>query len=227
MDCIKNVKLDAYDYLKAVAQEKWTFAHDHGHQYRAMTTNLSECFNGVLKGARSLPITAMVKLTFYKVNSYFEDCRNKTLEQLEEGQEGYKYAYDKFEANQEKAKLHMVRRMSAQQHLYIVETQSSLLSTGGGAHNHRVSLMDMTCMCGKWEANKIPCSHLITVCVKYNHDATEFMDRFYCMSKRYHSYELIFQQLKDRLEWPELAERRTVMPNPRLIREKVREENPQ
>nr|POE82519.1 hypothetical protein CFP56_72258 [Quercus suber] len=93
----------------------------------------------------------------------------------------------------------MVRRMSAQQHLYIVETQSSLLSTGGGAHNHRVSLMDMTCMCGKWEANKIPCSHLITVCVKYNHDATEFMDRFYCMSKRYHSYELIFQQLKDRV----------------------------
>ena len=77
---------------------------------------------GVLKGARSLPITAMVHSTFYKVNSYFDDRRNKTLEQLEEGQEGCKYAYDKFEANQEKAKFHMVRRMSAQQRLYTVET---------------------------------------------------------------------------------------------------------
>ena len=60
MDCIKNVNPDAYDYLKEVADQKWTFVHDHGHRYGAMTTNLSECFNGVLKGARSLPIIAMV-----------------------------------------------------------------------------------------------------------------------------------------------------------------------
>nr|POF24514.1 hypothetical protein CFP56_55785 [Quercus suber] len=74
----------------------------------------------------------------------------------------------------------------------------------------------------KWEANKIPCSHLIVVCAKYNHDATEFMDRFYRMSERYQSYKLIFQPLKDRLEWLEPAERRKVMPNPRLIQEKGR-----
>ena len=116
----------------------------------------------------------------------------------------------------------MVRRMSAQQRLYTVETQSSLLSTSGGAHTHRVSLMDMTCTCRKWEANKIPCSHLIAVCAKYNHDVTEFMDRFYCMEERYHSYKPIFQPLKDRLEWQEPQERRVVMPNPRLIREKGR-----
>ena len=113
MDCIKNVNSDAYDYLKEVNEEKWTLVHDHGHRYGAMTTNLSECFNGVLKGACSLPITTMVKFTFYKVNSYLDKLRNKTLEQLEEGQVWCKYAYDKFEANQEKAKLYMVRRMSA------------------------------------------------------------------------------------------------------------------
>ena len=122
MDCIKNVNQDAYDYLQEVADQKWTLVHDHGHQYGAMTTNLSECFNGVLKGACSLPIIAMVQYTFYKVNSYFDDHRHKTLEQLEEGQEWCKYAYDKFEANQEKVKFHMVRRMSAQQRLYTVET---------------------------------------------------------------------------------------------------------
>ena len=187
-----------------------------------MTTNLSECFNGALKGARSLPITAMVQYTFYKVSSYFDDRRNKTLEQLEEGQEWCKYAYDKFEANQEKVKFHMVRRMSAQQRLYTVETQSTLLNTGRGAHTHRASLVDRACTCGKWEANKIPCSHLIPVCAKYNHNATEFMDHFYRMEERYHNYELIFQPLKDRLEWPEPQERRIVMPNPRLICEKGR-----
>ena len=85
MDLIKNVNLAVYDYLKAEDKEKWTFAHDHGHRYGAMTTNLSECFNGVLKRARSLPIMTMVKFTFYKVNLYFDDHRNKTLKQMEEG----------------------------------------------------------------------------------------------------------------------------------------------
>nr|POE81653.1 putative galacturonosyltransferase 13 [Quercus suber] len=153
-----------------------------------------------------------------------EKCRGVELEMifnhLEEGQEWCKYAYDKFKANQEKAKLHMVRRMSKQHCLYTVETQSSLLITGGGAHTHRVSLMDSTCTCGKWEANKIPCSHLIAICAKYKHDAMEFMDRFYRVSEWYQSYKLIFQPLKDRLEWPEPAERRKAMSNSRLIREK-------
>nr|POE53945.1 60s ribosomal protein l18a-like protein [Quercus suber] len=79
----------------------------------------------------------------------------------------------------------------------LVETQSSLLNIGGEAHTHSVSLVDKTRACEKWEANKIPCSHLIAVCAKYNHDATEFMDRFYRVEERYHSYEPIFQSLKD------------------------------
>ncbi|KAL6320286.1 hypothetical protein AAG906_005369 [Vitis piasezkii] len=48
--------------------KKWTLAHDEGHQYGWMTTNIVECINGVLKGARMLPITALVRLTFYQVH---------------------------------------------------------------------------------------------------------------------------------------------------------------
>ena len=146
-----------------------------------MTTNLLEYFNGVLKGARSLPITVMVKFIFYMVNSYFDDCCNKTLELMEEGQEWCKYVDDKFKANQEKVKLHIIRRMSVQQCLYIVETLSNLLAIGRGAHTYRVDLIEMTCTCRKWEAYKILCSHVIAVCAKYNHDVTEFMDCFYCV----------------------------------------------
>ena len=36
-----------------------------------MTSNLVECFNFVLKGARQLPVTAIVEYTFYKLNEYF------------------------------------------------------------------------------------------------------------------------------------------------------------
>ena len=77
---IRNVKQAAHRYLEAKNKEKWTLAHDGGHRYGAMTTNLSECLNGVLKGARSL-----VRFTFFKVNSYFNARRNLTLDQLEAG----------------------------------------------------------------------------------------------------------------------------------------------
>ena len=36
-----------------------------------MTTNMFEVFNSVLKEACSLPITALVQLTFFRLNSYF------------------------------------------------------------------------------------------------------------------------------------------------------------
>ena len=78
-----------------------------------MITKLSECFNGVLKDARSLTITTMVRFTFFKVNLYFDACRNLTLDQLEVGQQWCKYAMDKFEINQAKAKDHMVTWMCA------------------------------------------------------------------------------------------------------------------
>ena len=47
------------------------YTHDDGWRYEIMTTNMSEVFNGVLKSARNLPITTLVQLTFYQVNSYF------------------------------------------------------------------------------------------------------------------------------------------------------------
>ena len=48
-----------YTYLISEDLDKWTQSHDGGRRYGAMTTNISECFNGVLKGARGLPIAAI------------------------------------------------------------------------------------------------------------------------------------------------------------------------
>ncbi|KAF1870919.1 hypothetical protein Lal_00030231 [Lupinus albus] len=42
-----------------------------------MTTNLAECINGVLKGSRALPITALVKATYYRLNEWFIEHRNE------------------------------------------------------------------------------------------------------------------------------------------------------
>ena len=71
-----------HQYLKDVPEEKWALTFDKGYRYGTMTTNVSECFNGVLKGAHSLPITVMVKYTWFKLNAYFDDRHNKSIAQL-------------------------------------------------------------------------------------------------------------------------------------------------
>uniref|UniRef100_A0A7N2MTP2 SWIM-type domain-containing protein n=3 Tax=Quercus lobata TaxID=97700 RepID=A0A7N2MTP2_QUELO len=187
-----------------------------------MTTNVSECFNGFLKGARSLPITAMVKYTWFKLNSYFDDRRNKSIAQSNSGQKWTKYALHIFMRNKAKVERHRVTRLSAQQQSYQVDTPHNPESAGHGDHTHGVNLLQRSCTCQKWKLYKIPCSHVIAVCIRYRHDAEQYIDPCYSVDALFRSYAPIFPALKDRLSWPDPEETRRVLPNPRLIREKGR-----
>ena len=57
--------------MEAIPFEKWALPHDGGRRYGIMTRNIYEVFNSVLKGAKSLPITALIQLNFFRLNSYF------------------------------------------------------------------------------------------------------------------------------------------------------------
>ena len=67
-----------------------------------MTTNMSDCINGVLKGARGLPISTLVDYIWCKLVAYFNDRLTKVLGDIEHGQEFSKHAMQTYEANYEK-----------------------------------------------------------------------------------------------------------------------------
>ncbi|KAK4388085.1 hypothetical protein Sango_2415100 [Sesamum angolense] len=46
----KKQDVKAFAYLDAINKEKWTASHDGGWRCGILTTNMSECINGVLKG---------------------------------------------------------------------------------------------------------------------------------------------------------------------------------
>ena len=71
MNTIGRINSEALQWLEAIPFQLWALSHDGGRRYGLMTTNISEVFNNVLKGARSLPVTALVQLTFFRLNSYF------------------------------------------------------------------------------------------------------------------------------------------------------------
>ncbi|XP_075674918.1 uncharacterized protein LOC142644125 [Castanea sativa] len=79
-------KKKPYLYLMKEGLETWTLSHDRGRRYGVMTTNMLECFNGVLKDARELPISALVDYIWCKLVAYFYNRRTKILGDIAHGQ---------------------------------------------------------------------------------------------------------------------------------------------
>ena len=56
---------------------KWTFAHDGGFRWGITSTNNSESYNSAILGARNLPITASVQVTYYRLVESFVTRRGE------------------------------------------------------------------------------------------------------------------------------------------------------
>ena len=60
MNTIERINLEAQRLLKEIPFNKLAHSHDGGRRYGKMTTNMSEVFNSVMKGAQSLLVIALV-----------------------------------------------------------------------------------------------------------------------------------------------------------------------
>ncbi|XP_019460005.1 PREDICTED: uncharacterized protein LOC109359765 [Lupinus angustifolius] len=77
MNLLRQKHLRAGAWLDQIPKEKWSQAYDEGGRFGHMTKNLAECINGVLKGSRALPITTLMRATYYKLNEWFIQHRNE------------------------------------------------------------------------------------------------------------------------------------------------------
>ncbi|KAL7161650.1 hypothetical protein ACSBR2_042175 [Camellia fascicularis] len=75
MEDIYKLEKNAKRWFSRMNPIHWTLCHDGGCRWGILTTNHIEGFNGVLKGARSVPITASVEITFYRLVKYFDEGR--------------------------------------------------------------------------------------------------------------------------------------------------------
>ena len=82
MVTIGIINYEAQQWLEAIPLELWALSHDGGRRYGIITTNMSKAFNSVFKGAHNLPITALDRLTFFRLNSYFVARREQGVNRL-------------------------------------------------------------------------------------------------------------------------------------------------
>ncbi|KAL0340433.1 UNVERIFIED_CONTAM: hypothetical protein Sradi_4560100 [Sesamum radiatum] len=198
MDEIRNTKIEAYLYLDQIEKEKWTASYDGGWRHGIMTTNMFECINGVLKGVRRLPVTAIVELTFDRSVYYFQERRAKCSTMLNNNQLWTDYAYKLFKRWSTKSEKHVVTRFNQ------FEQSASVITKryhGQGGKTHFVKIATRECSCGKWSQIGIPCSHAQKVCVVHGLNVASMVKQCYDLRLYRMTYSKSFQALMPEEYW--------------------------
>ncbi|XP_021760646.1 uncharacterized protein LOC110725484 [Chenopodium quinoa] len=177
MSLIGHACTKAIQYIVQVPLPMWSLFHDAGRRYGICTTNFSETFNNVLKGARFLPIMSLVELTFHRVNKYFTDRRELSQARSEQGLAYSPKVTSIMEKNIAKARYHKVEAYNRRLHIYQVETKRGDRIGRKGGHRHTVNFQLRTCTCNKPRIFHLPCSHVLAVCVKYSISERPWVDR--------------------------------------------------
>ena len=105
--------------------------------------------NEVFKGARMLPTTSFVRLTFYRTILYFERRIDEISEVVDLGEIYTEYAMRKLRRWEKQASAHLVTSIDRETQTFEVHTCMSMISSCKGQHTQVVSLMERTCLYNK------------------------------------------------------------------------------
>ncbi|GFZ00961.1 hypothetical protein Acr_14g0005960 [Actinidia rufa] len=195
---IQNRRLERIVLLCNEDPRKWTLAHDGGYRWGVTTTNDSECYNNVLRGARDLPITSCVEVTFYRLVATFNDKRRQIESALVKG---LRYTF------KVQAKLEEYQARSAGHHVTICNWASGsaevVTSAAGttGNNKHAIYLNPPSCDCGKWMIYHYPCSHMLAVCAKSGRQPWHLIDPKYKLDVYAHVYNTSFEPMVHKHYW--------------------------
>ena len=149
MTKLKQLDEKCLEWFNRLDTKKWTLAHDEGHQYGWMTTNIVECINGVLKGDRMLPITALVRLTFYCCVSYFETRQTEIQTRIANGDLSTSYAINKITKYESRASGHTVNIFHLSNEIFEVTTAPHGFHIDNGNNIQIVKLKERPCTWNK------------------------------------------------------------------------------
>ena len=170
----------AFAWIDQIPLKKWIQAYDEGRRYDHMTTNLAECMNFVLKGARSLSICALVKTTFEITKSWFVEWRTKTGCML---WVDHQYPKDIIMCH--------VQRYNRQNSKFDVQ-ELPTPQLRRLPMSYTVRLNDRWCDYGEFQALWLSCAHIIIVCLTCHLQLTTFVDSIYNLQYILKAYEVQF-----------------------------------
>ncbi|XP_016172829.1 uncharacterized protein LOC107615246 [Arachis ipaensis] len=163
MFCIRHIESNFLRKFKAPYLQKlvvnigysrtYALAFDGGYPWGHTTTNLVKCINSILKGARNLTITALVKATFYRLNELFTRKRVEAEARFNADNVFSELVTSKLHANQLASGNIQVNCFDRQNEVFEVREMPSGLNYAVDLHLHR-------CDYGEFQVDRIPCQHV-------------------------------------------------------------------
>ncbi|XP_061360917.1 uncharacterized protein LOC133304866 [Gastrolobium bilobum] len=202
------------EWIDAILKEKWSRAYDiEGRRYGHMTTNLAESVNRVLKGARNMPITALVKHTYSRLVAYFVERGTNALAQLQSAHRHSKHVVELVKKNQVDATGHHVRAYNVEHTVFEVDT--------GWERSYSVNLPQRYCQCGKFKAFKYPCSHAVAAALSVRQSAFTYVDDVFLITNLVEAYSFPWEQIGNEEAIPEISGAK-IIPDSTMLRAKGR-----
>ncbi|XP_029150734.1 uncharacterized protein [Arachis hypogaea] len=159
-----------------------------------MTTNLVECINSVLKGARNLPVTALVKATFYRLNELFTRKRAEAEARINAGLVFSEMVTSKVHANQRASGNIQVSCFDRENEVFEVREMPSGVE-------YAVDLRHRRCDCGEFQVDRIPCRHVFACCANRRLDWQVYVHDVYKMDQVRRVYRARFRPLGNPATW--------------------------
>ncbi|RYR63115.1 hypothetical protein Ahy_A04g020904 [Arachis hypogaea] len=160
-----------------------------------MTTNLVECINSVLKGARNLPIIVLVKVTFYRLNELFTRKKVEAEVRINADHIFSELVTSKLHANQLAAGNIQVNCFNRQNDVFEVREMPNGLE-------YAVDLRRQRCDCGEFQVTRILCRHVFACCANQRLDWKVYVHDVYKMDQVRRVYRAKFRPLKNPTTWP-------------------------
>ncbi|KAK4254710.1 hypothetical protein QN277_010052 [Acacia crassicarpa] len=208
-------------WFERLNKEKWCRSYDEeGRRFGHMTTNLAECVNKVLRGARNLPITALVKMTCSRLVEYFVTRRVENDKHISAGRIVSKKVEEELQRMDQLTVTYRVRLYDRDLQLYEVEDAYNQ-STHVAGDIMTVDLINRKCQCGRFSSRRFPCSHVLAVCKMENLNHFDYVDpvftiRYISQVYAAHWYPIGNEMLIQQEQGP------TVIPNKTLARTRGR-----
>ena len=193
---------DAGRWIDNIDRAKWTRSYDDGVRWGHMTTNLVESMNGVFKGIRNLPVTALVSATYFRMATLFV-TRGKRWHAVLQTSQVYSDACMKFMRQESaKASSHRVTEFDRHGHTFSVK-ETIDHNQGLPRQEYRVLIPDRWCDCGQFQAYRMPCSHVIAACSHSHFDALSLVSPIYKVATLLNVYDNPFPVVALEAYWPE------------------------
>ncbi|XP_057733951.1 uncharacterized protein LOC130949170 [Arachis stenosperma] len=134
------------NWLEELPRSQWAHYADEGRRFGHMTTNISECINVVMKGSRNLPITALVKSSYFRLGELFARKGSEALAQLQVGAEFSQTLMKAIEFNSKHVNTMNVYQFDRSRTNFTVEELAAV--PGSRQQNYQVLLDERKCDCG-------------------------------------------------------------------------------